>query len=96
MGGEKDSLEVSDLAVTFASQEGSVQAVDGISFGIRQAETFGLVGESGCGKSMRRWDHALVRIMSNPPLPARSSSTARTCSRCPSTRCVACAGATLR
>ncbi len=67
MSWEGDNLlEVSDLAVTFASQEGSVQAVDGISFGIRQGETVGLVGESGCGKSISALAIlGLVRMMSN-------------------------------
>jgi ABC-type microcin C transport system duplicated ATPase subunit YejF len=59
-------LEVTDLAVTFASQEGRVQAVDGISFGIREGETVGLVGESGCGKSISALAIlGLVRMMSN-------------------------------
>jgi oligopeptide/dipeptide ABC transporter ATP-binding protein len=59
-------LEVTDLAVAFASQEGRVQAVDGISFGIREGETVGLVGESGCGKSISALAIlGLVRMMSN-------------------------------
>jgi oligopeptide/dipeptide ABC transporter ATP-binding protein len=59
-------LDVTDLAVTFASQEGRVQAVDGISFGIREGETVGLVGESGCGKSISALAIlGLVRMMSN-------------------------------
>jgi oligopeptide/dipeptide ABC transporter ATP-binding protein len=36
---------------TFGRVTGSIKAVDGISFGIRKGETFGLVGESGCGKT---------------------------------------------
>jgi len=39
------------LAGVFQRQVGSVHAVDGISFSIKRGETFGLVGESGCGKS---------------------------------------------
>ncbi len=59
-------LEVTDLAVTFDIQEGLVQAVDGISFGIRQGETVGLVGESGCGKSISALAIlGLVRMMGN-------------------------------
>ncbi len=44
-------LEVKDLSVVFPSRNESVQAVDGVSFDIYEGETFGLVGESGCGKS---------------------------------------------
>ncbi|MFA6365638.1 MAG: dipeptide ABC transporter ATP-binding protein [Candidatus Hydrogenedentales bacterium] len=44
-------LEVKDLVKHFPSPAGSVKAVDGISFGIQEGETLGMVGESGCGKS---------------------------------------------
>ena len=44
-------LEVKDLSVVVPSRNESVQAVDGVSFDIYEGETFGLVGESGCGKS---------------------------------------------
>ena len=44
-------LEVSDLHVAFPSKRETVRAVDGGSFQVFQGETFGLVGESGCGKS---------------------------------------------
>ena len=44
-------LEVSDLHVAFPSKRETVLAVDGVSFQVFQGETFGLVGESGCGKS---------------------------------------------
>lgn len=45
-------LEISDLCVHFDTYEGRVQALDNISFTIEHGETFGLVGESGCGKSV--------------------------------------------
>ena len=45
-------LEVSGLKTYFYTQEGTVKAVDGVSFYIRRGETLGVVGESGCGKSV--------------------------------------------
>ncbi len=45
-------LNVTDLSVEFASQEGVVHAVDRVSFSIGSGELVGLVGESGCGKSV--------------------------------------------
>ncbi len=44
-------LEVNDLIKTFAGKSGPVHAVKGVSFTVRDGETVGLVGESGCGKS---------------------------------------------
>jgi oligopeptide/dipeptide ABC transporter ATP-binding protein len=44
-------LEVSDLKTQFFTEDGVVKAVDGVDFDIQRGEIFGLVGESGCGKS---------------------------------------------
>ncbi len=44
-------LELRDLVKTFAGKSGPVQAVKGVSFAVREGQTVGLVGESGCGKS---------------------------------------------
>jgi len=46
-----DLLLVEDLVIEFATRQGSVRAVDGLSLRITTGETVGLVGESGCGKS---------------------------------------------
>ena len=45
-------LEVKDLRTYFATEEGIVCAVDGVNFTIERGEKFGVVGESGCGKSV--------------------------------------------
>jgi oligopeptide transport system ATP-binding protein len=45
-------LEVQDLHTVFSTKEGQVKAVDGVSFELNVGETLGIVGESGCGKSV--------------------------------------------
>jgi len=45
-------LDVKDLTTYFYTEEGVVKAVEGVSFQIRQGEVVGLVGETGCGKSV--------------------------------------------
>ena len=45
-------LRVDDLAVEFATDEGVVHAVNGISYELNEGDSLGIVGESGCGKSV--------------------------------------------
>ncbi|MBO0682626.1 MAG: ABC transporter ATP-binding protein [Candidatus Dormibacteraeota bacterium] len=61
-------LEVEDLSVRFRTEEGTVQAVDRVSFVVGERETVALVGESGCGKSVTAM--ALTRL-----LPANAAVT---------------------
>ncbi|MEE4184567.1 MAG: ABC transporter ATP-binding protein [Gammaproteobacteria bacterium] len=58
-------LQVRDLSVEFATDEGRVRAVDGISFAVRPGETVALVGESGCGKTVTGL--ALLGLIPQPP-----------------------------
>jgi peptide/nickel transport system ATP-binding protein len=50
--GGRAILEVKDLRTHFFTRDGVVRAVDGVSFHIEAGETLGIVGESGCGKSV--------------------------------------------
>src|ERR1041384_8554613 len=57
-------LEVEDLKTYMFLDEGTVHAVDGASFAIRRGETLGVVGESGCGKSITA--RSIMRIVRKP------------------------------
>ena len=57
-------LEVSDLRTQFPTKEGIVRAVDGVTFSIAAGEMLGLVGESGCGKSITAL--SVMRLVSPP------------------------------
>jgi oligopeptide transport system ATP-binding protein len=58
-------LQVRDLKTYFFTDDGVVKAVDGISYDVEPGETLGLVGESGCGKSVGAL--SLLRLIPNPP-----------------------------
>ena len=58
-------LEVKNLKTQFFTQDGVVKAVDGVSFYVDQGETLGIVGESGCGKSVSVL--SVMRLIPQPP-----------------------------
>ena len=62
-------LDVRDLRIHFRSEEGLVRAVDGVSFQLRPGETLGLVGESGCGKTVSSL--AILKLLEVPPAEYR-------------------------
>ncbi|MGD9116364.1 MAG: ABC transporter ATP-binding protein [Dehalococcoidia bacterium] len=57
-------LEVEDLRTYFFTRKGMVKAVDGISFHVNEGETFGIVGESGCGKTVTGL--SILRLLPEP------------------------------
>ena len=58
-------LNVQGLETQFRTREGIVHAVNGVSFGLKEGETLGIVGESGCGKSVTVM--SMLRLIPNPP-----------------------------
>ena len=58
-------LDVRGLSTHFFTQDGVVQAVDDVSFTVGYGETLGLVGESGCGKSVTAL--SVARLVPDPP-----------------------------
>ncbi|MGD9030702.1 MAG: ATP-binding cassette domain-containing protein, partial [Anaerolineae bacterium] len=65
-GGDGDVLlDLTNLVTRFYTEDGVVHAVNGISYTLEAGETLGVVGESGCGKTV----HALsiLRLIPSPP-----------------------------
>ncbi|NNE89775.1 MAG: ABC transporter ATP-binding protein [Silicimonas sp.] len=83
---------VRDLKVYFQAKRGVVHAVDGVSFDIRDGETLGLVGETGCGKSVT--GRSFLRLLPVPPgILAGGSATFRPhalCGDCDGAGCDTC------
>jgi oligopeptide/dipeptide ABC transporter ATP-binding protein len=62
--GKENILEVSNLRTFFYTEDGVVKAVDGLDFNVRRGEILGLVGESGCGKSVTSF--SIMRLVGMP------------------------------
>ena len=60
-----DLIQVKNLRTSFFTPEGEVRAIDGVSFEIAEGKTLGLVGESGCGKSVTSL--SIMRLVPSPP-----------------------------
>jgi peptide/nickel transport system ATP-binding protein len=58
-------IRVKELRTSFFTPEGEVRAIDGVSFTIDEGKTLGLVGESGCGKSVTSL--SIMRLIASPP-----------------------------
>ena len=58
-------LQIEDLQTHFFTPVGVVRAVDGVSYTLKSGETLGVVGESGCGKSVSAL--SILRLVANPP-----------------------------
>lgn len=62
---KRELLRVSELETTFFTDDGPVQAVDGVSFSLYEGEILGVVGESGCGKSVTSL--SIMGLIPSPP-----------------------------
>src|ERR1700716_3070113 len=61
----KPLLEIDNLQTHFFTAAGVVRAVDGVSYDVRAGEVLGVVGESGCGKSVTAL--SILRLVADPP-----------------------------
>lgn len=62
---KKNILQISNLKTYYHTLRGTIKAVDDVSFDVKEDETLGIVGESGCGKSTVA--HSITRLIPNPP-----------------------------
>ena len=58
-------LEIKNLKTHFMLDTGTIRAVDGVNFTISRSKTLGVIGESGCGKSVTA--HSILRLIPSPP-----------------------------
>jgi len=68
----KGLLEIRDLTVSFASENGPAKVLEHVSFTVERGRTLGLVGESGCGKSVTAM--SIMRLLPSPPSRVESGS----------------------
>jgi len=61
----QELLKIEDLKTHFSTHDGTVKAVDGVSLRINRGKTLGIVGESGCGKSVTAL--SIMRLIADPP-----------------------------
>ncbi|MFC7552605.1 ATP-binding cassette domain-containing protein [Pseudoroseomonas wenyumeiae] len=87
-------LEIKDLHLAMRSFEGEVQVLNGVSFAVKRGEIWGIVGETGSGKSLTGL--SVSRLVPTPPgryLGAACVSRGATCSPRRKKRCGPCAAA---
>lgn len=65
MSDRKELLRVRGLQTTFFTDDGEIPAVDNINFSVREGEILGIVGESGCGKSVSAL--SIMGLVPSPP-----------------------------
>ena len=65
LAGDQPILEINDLHTYFFLERGTVRAVDGVNLTLGRQSTLGVVGESGCGKSVTAM--SIMRLIKDPP-----------------------------
>ena len=66
----KRILKIRDLSVSFATESGPAKVIENVSFSVEHGRTLGLVGESGCGKSVTAM--SVIRLLPSPPSKVES------------------------
>lgn len=65
MNNNENILEMKNLKTHFFTDRGTVKAVDGVNLSVKRGKTLGVIGESGCGKSVTA--HSILRLIPSPP-----------------------------